>query len=335
MKKKLTAVLIVFGLVIGNSAVFASVSFPDVEQHWSRSTVEWGTSIGMVQGYPDGTFKPDNPVTEAEFMALLIGAYHPPEVTDPSKIKHWADKYYNYAAARNYPVSGNNAAADRDVPLRRVNVAEIVVGAFGFNFSGDKAIQYLLGYDLASGKVGDEISIESYKGNDILTRAEAVQFIKNLKDKGLQQLKQRPAQPSSDNQLPRMPGKQLPKLIEIQKKAMDIILPGYPGYSVTQNKSESINFKNAAGKSTLSIIYSHYNNSINQIVLWNTNEELNFKLALDTLRMVGIAVEDSFEQTLKDTIQSGKSNTQVIQDKTIVINPGINSQLYISISSNP
>ena len=54
---------------------FASAASPfkDVKtDHPAYSSIEWAYKEGLIKGYPDGTFKPDGILTEAQFVALLI-----------------------------------------------------------------------------------------------------------------------------------------------------------------------------------------------------------------------------------------------------------------------
>ncbi|QQE73974.1 S-layer homology domain-containing protein [Brevibacillus composti] len=50
----------------------ADSPFPDTHKHWAKSSIQWALAKNMVVGYPDGTFKPDHIVTEAEFLAMLL-----------------------------------------------------------------------------------------------------------------------------------------------------------------------------------------------------------------------------------------------------------------------
>lgn len=49
--------------------------FPDVaKDHWAASQIEILTDKGVIVGYPDGTFQPDENVTRAEFASMAIKA---------------------------------------------------------------------------------------------------------------------------------------------------------------------------------------------------------------------------------------------------------------------
>lgn len=52
-------------------------SYSDMTGHWAAEEILEATAKGIVNGYPDGTFKPDNPITRAEFTVMLIGALQP------------------------------------------------------------------------------------------------------------------------------------------------------------------------------------------------------------------------------------------------------------------
>lgn len=43
----------------------------DYEKHWAKEDIEWAKRIGLVKGYEDGSFKPNNTVTRAELVAIL------------------------------------------------------------------------------------------------------------------------------------------------------------------------------------------------------------------------------------------------------------------------
>src|SRR5690606_17284314 len=43
----------------------------DVVRHWARDAIGERIAAGIILGYPDGTFRPDNCVTRAEFVAML------------------------------------------------------------------------------------------------------------------------------------------------------------------------------------------------------------------------------------------------------------------------
>ncbi len=219
------ATTLVFNVMSAEAAV---PIFKDVKNHWGRSAVEWGVGNGMVNGYPDGTFKPDKTVTEAEFLTLLIRAYQQVPKGDGGE---WSDPYYSIAEQMNYPTNGAVEKGKRNGIITRQHVAEILAGTQGFNYSGDDAIKFVLAKGLAKGTDASKISVESFNGSSGLKRAEAVQFIKTLKEKGLQQLLIRPERPSDPAlipPLPQQPNVQLPtggKVTVVPSSSPNFLLP--------------------------------------------------------------------------------------------------------------
>lgn len=203
----LTLCLIVslFGTMFANKAQAADgLPFSDISNnYWAKDTIQWGYEAGLVNGYKDGQFKPNKTVSEAEFLAMLIRTFEP-EVTS-SKTGNWTNPYYVRAKALNYPVSSYTNASTRNQILTRTQVAELISSAEGVNYSGNNAIQYMLALGLANGSDASQVSIASFKGSKALTRAEALQFIKNFADYGVGGLLDRPTEPSNPADLPALP----------------------------------------------------------------------------------------------------------------------------------
>lgn len=72
-----------------------SPRFPDVQNHWASRFIEELATRRILNGYPNGTFRPDNSVTRAEFAAILGAVFtvypkreYVPFVDVPAN--HWA-----------------------------------------------------------------------------------------------------------------------------------------------------------------------------------------------------------------------------------------------------
>ena len=82
--KKLKTILFSFIIGAGIIAVPAqgidgaeikpSVTLSDLDGHWAQDEIQQAVSEGWVNGYPDGTFCPDESVTRAEFTKMLLAA---------------------------------------------------------------------------------------------------------------------------------------------------------------------------------------------------------------------------------------------------------------------
>ena len=68
----------ILSLLLAFSAVpyaSAEAKFNDIDGHWAKDIIEKWQDSGYINGYPDGSFKPDNPVTRAELSRILTSAF--------------------------------------------------------------------------------------------------------------------------------------------------------------------------------------------------------------------------------------------------------------------
>lgn len=47
----------------------------DVSNHWAKASIEWAKERGLIKGYPDGSFKPNQAVTRAEMCVMFERFY--------------------------------------------------------------------------------------------------------------------------------------------------------------------------------------------------------------------------------------------------------------------
>ncbi|WP_255320071.1 OmpL47-type beta-barrel domain-containing protein [Paenibacillus elgii] len=52
----------------------AKMGFTDMSGHWAESSVSEASGCGIVDGFDDGTFRPNDPVTRVQFIAMLVRA---------------------------------------------------------------------------------------------------------------------------------------------------------------------------------------------------------------------------------------------------------------------
>jgi hypothetical protein len=50
-------------------------TFPDIQGNWARTFIEALADRGIIKGFPDGTFRPDEPVTRVQFAAMIRQAF--------------------------------------------------------------------------------------------------------------------------------------------------------------------------------------------------------------------------------------------------------------------
>ncbi len=87
MKKILSLIAPSFLLIfLSTTGVFAA-SYPDVgEDHLNYEAVEYLDDLDIINGYPDGTFKPEDPVNRAEAIKIIVGAFGVEKVEDAEEI---------------------------------------------------------------------------------------------------------------------------------------------------------------------------------------------------------------------------------------------------------
>lgn len=105
--------------------------FKDVKYtHWSAPYVQAAVSAGIVSGYMDGTFRPDNTVNyeEALTMMLTVLGY-----TDEDFGVSWP--YGQIGLAQNLEIT-ENVDASQGEPLTRRQVANLVYNSLGTNMKG-------------------------------------------------------------------------------------------------------------------------------------------------------------------------------------------------------
>lgn len=79
------------------STVSDPAPFSDISGHWAEDVITRWQSSGIVNGYPDGTFKPDNPITRAELAKIITLAFGLEDKTESALTDvDSGDWYYDY-----------------------------------------------------------------------------------------------------------------------------------------------------------------------------------------------------------------------------------------------
>ncbi|MBD2213014.1 family 10 glycosylhydrolase [Nostoc linckia FACHB-104] len=76
--------------------VSTSTAFSDIKGHWASSFIGALSGRRLINGYPNGTFRPDNSVTRAEFAALIAKVF---TLTSKRKYSPFTDVPTNHWAA--------------------------------------------------------------------------------------------------------------------------------------------------------------------------------------------------------------------------------------------
>ncbi|NLK08458.1 MAG: S-layer homology domain-containing protein [Firmicutes bacterium] len=97
----LALALLVVGVL---STTAGAAALKDISTSWAKSDIESLVQDGVINGYPDNTFRPENPISRAEFAKVLANAFHfePSGRGDFPDIRgHWAEKDINALIEKN------------------------------------------------------------------------------------------------------------------------------------------------------------------------------------------------------------------------------------------
>lgn len=106
-----------------------SNTFSDVPKgYWAANYIGYMQQFGIITGYSDGSFRPDAPVTRAEFAAI---ASRFEKLTEGSKSfadvpdTYWAVRYINFAATRGWVTGYSDGTFKPENPITRAEVAAV------------------------------------------------------------------------------------------------------------------------------------------------------------------------------------------------------------------
>lgn len=151
--KKVLALVLVFAMMLSTCVVASAASFPDVAASYQYAeAVDLLASLNILGGYEDGTFKPENNITRAEFAKVVYVIFNGME--DVNAQMYVSDSQFNDVAKNQWFNGHVNWASENSIvggygdgtflPSNNVAVKEaikMVVTAVT-----DKALTYPNGY---------------------------------------------------------------------------------------------------------------------------------------------------------------------------------------------
>ncbi len=143
MKKRFAALLTAGCLLFSSQSVFAVSGFSDLTEFhaWAAEPIEEMTTIGIIKGYTDGSFRPDQSITKTEALVLISRA--------AGYITEGYDDYKNISAQRYASVvESYNTLYPKEVSflLYKGILKESELSAY---ISSDRANSPLLRYEMA------------------------------------------------------------------------------------------------------------------------------------------------------------------------------------------
>lgn len=200
MKKSLSIILtlvIIISLILSVVSADTSNKFKDLaingKPHWATDVINKLTSLGIITGYPDGSYKPNGSITKGEFVKLLVQALKL-DLTERKSFddisNHWAKRYIETAVSEHiiYPEEVGKSFRPDD-PITRLDAARMMGRAlklepfkywqpqhYPFIDNNDQLVNRLFFEYILQGSVGKD-SMRYFNPQSNTTRAETAVII--------------------------------------------------------------------------------------------------------------------------------------------------------------
>lgn len=178
--------------------------FSDILGHWAETKLREILSKGIINGYPDGTFRPDGVISRAEFCTMAVKTMHyelqPGDIFADSS-NHWARDYISTAVAQGMVHGYSPTIFGPDDLTTREQMAVSIYNALKMSPVANKSS--FSDNDLISPWARDAVDAVSQKGlisgypdhsfrpQAYLTRAEAATVFYKLMEMGVEKIEEK------------------------------------------------------------------------------------------------------------------------------------------------
>lgn len=184
MKLKVAFALVVAFVISSTAFAFTDVS----SSHVYSDAIDYAESLGIVQGYKDGTFRPDVPINRAEFTKVIIATEYDQETLDSCNTSKFTDVpdgawYMPYICVAELEGIIDGYADQSFKPAQLINFAEaskILTNTLISQTNQGVPIWYETYVKSLSSKNAIPTSIDTFEHN--ITRGEMVEIIWRLKE---------------------------------------------------------------------------------------------------------------------------------------------------------
>lgn len=188
------------GVPVNDKPIKVDINISDISGHWAEASIKQAISDGIVTGYPDGTFKPGNTVTRAEFSVMLMNALNWQEpgtdltFTDKAEIGTWAKQAVSQAVQAGIISGYENGSFRPNANITRAEMATMITKALKLaakenastSFADDKEIPAWAKGSVAALKelgIVNGTGANEFHPSSQTTRAEAVIVLINMLDR--------------------------------------------------------------------------------------------------------------------------------------------------------
>ena len=129
-------VFLLFILVFSLSATVYAAQLTDIAGHHNETAIQYLYDNGIISGYPDGSFKPDNTLNRAELMKIVIlGGKFDPDATVykncfPDVHEEWFAKYICFAKDKNWIEGYPDGTFKPGNPVIKAEAIKMMLGVF-------------------------------------------------------------------------------------------------------------------------------------------------------------------------------------------------------------
>lgn len=170
-------------------------AFTDINGHWAADFINTLAQQGLIGGFSDGTFKPDQPINRAQYAALLVKALNPTAKRDAIQFSDvptdfWAKDVIQQAYRSQFISGFPNNAFRPDDNLQRVQVVLSLVSGLGLGSSNPNLLSIYSDRDTIPDYAKEQVAtatnqkivvnypnLKQFNPNRDATRAEVVAMI--------------------------------------------------------------------------------------------------------------------------------------------------------------
>lgn len=150
--KRLIATALAAAMIFGLVSVGLAASFPDVEEYDFAQEVLRLADLGIIDGYDDGTFKPENLVKRSEFAKMIVcmlGLKNAAELMHGEPVPfsdvdagHWAAGYINVAEMKGIVGGYPDGTFKPDGNITHAEALKMVLAAMGYAEDGFLVVRW-------------------------------------------------------------------------------------------------------------------------------------------------------------------------------------------------
>ena len=180
------AVVMIFGLVSVGFA--ATADLPDVEGYEFEAEVRRLASLGVIAGYPDGTFRPEEPVKRAEFakmIVVMLGLENAANLMKGQAVSfsdvsanHWASGYINVAEMKGVVNGYPDGTFKPEGNITYAEALKMILTAMGYLEDGFVVLRWPTTWIIQAAEIGLDEDVEVL-ANLPITRGEVAKLFDN------------------------------------------------------------------------------------------------------------------------------------------------------------